>query len=215
MPFRGGASFRCQTTASVADAVSFELDRMTPAVTNLSFLILLELVMTISRQQQEPLTVPDVLHVGETAFPAIGSLPLSQCDFVLRKKLLIDAFRVLFLRNSPGHIIPVTMSKVTNRDLLNEALRGCCDAAVRPGAPGASWPGSVQRSGNFRIVRQQSVVDGVCAHLLPAEQHETDVDAQHRHNLLRVSGTKGECDRNVEEWHGILSPYGNAGSSHE
>lgn len=103
---------------------------MTPAVTNLSFLILLELVMTIGRQQQKPLAVPDVLHVGKTPFPAIGPLPLSQCDFILRNELLIDAVRILSRRNSPGHIKPVTVSKITNRDLLNEALRGCCDAAV-------------------------------------------------------------------------------------
>ncbi len=103
---------------------------MTPAVTNLSFLILLELVMTISRQQQKPLAVPDVLHVGKTPFPAIGPLSLSQRNFILRNELLIDAFRILSRRNSPSHIIPVTVSKVTNSDLLNEALRGCCDATV-------------------------------------------------------------------------------------
>ena len=59
------------------------------------------------------------------------------------------------------------------------------------------------------------MVDDVGAHLLPAEQYETDINAQYPHDLLWIFSTQGECDRNVEEWHGILSPYENAGSSHE
>ena len=66
----------CQAAAAVADRVAFELDRHSAAVSDLGSLFLLERVMALGRQQQEPVPEADVLHVRQaTAFagrPARG-----------------------------------------------------------------------------------------------------------------------------------------------
>lgn len=130
MPFRCGATFRCQTAASIADAVAFELDRVPSAVTNLSLLFLLKLMVAISRQQQEPLSVSDVLHVCEAAFSAISPLSLRQSNFILRDEFLINALGILPMWDSSGRIVPVTMAQVADGNLLNEAFRGLRDATI-------------------------------------------------------------------------------------
>ena len=69
-------------TAAVGNGIALEANRVTAAVADLVSLLLLELMVPFGRQQHEPVSVSDVLHVGEAAPFAIGFLSLIDVDAV-------------------------------------------------------------------------------------------------------------------------------------
>ena len=61
--------------AAVADAVAF---------------LLLECMMAFGDEEQEPIAVADVLHVGEATFLAVGALTVGLIDLVFCDQFAVD-----------------------------------------------------------------------------------------------------------------------------
>lgn len=77
-------------TSAVAYGVPFELNWVPAAVADSSSLFLLKPMMALGRQEQKPVSVTDILHVGEAAALSMGALPIGQVDFVFRNQLAVD-----------------------------------------------------------------------------------------------------------------------------
>ena len=69
--------------SAIGNRIAFKADRVTAAVADLISLLLFERVVALGGQQDEPVSVSDVLHVGEAAPFAIGFLTLVDVDAVL------------------------------------------------------------------------------------------------------------------------------------
>ena len=82
VPLGFAAALGSDRTAAVGDGIAFEADWMTAAVADLVSLLLLESVVALGCQQDEPVSVSDVLHVGEAAPFAICFLTLVDVDAV-------------------------------------------------------------------------------------------------------------------------------------
>lgn len=95
---------------------------MTSAVADPIAFVLFEVVMALRYEQDKPIGVADVLHVGETAPLAVGALSLGLINFIFLDQFPVDRILVFALRNPAGHIPPVTVTQVANRNLLNKSL---------------------------------------------------------------------------------------------
>ena len=82
VPLGFAAAFGCDRTASIGNGIALEADWVTAAVADLVSLLLLESVVALGCQQDEPVSVSDVLHVGEAAPLAIGFFTLVDVDTV-------------------------------------------------------------------------------------------------------------------------------------
>ena len=82
VPLGFAASFGSDRTSAEGDGIAFESDWVSAAVADLVSLLLLELMVPFGRQQHEPVSVSDVLHVGEAAPFAIGFFTLVDVDTV-------------------------------------------------------------------------------------------------------------------------------------
>lgn len=120
VPLRLAATRRRLATAAVADRVSFELDWVPATVANLFAFLLFKPMVALGREQQEPILVTNVLHVGETATFAMGAFTFADGNVVLRDQLPVDRLRILSSRNPAGHVEPVAVTQVADGDLLNE-----------------------------------------------------------------------------------------------
>ena len=109
---------------TLADRISLELDWVPPAIANSIPFLLLEWVMSFSRQQQEPVAVTDVLHVRQPATFAVSALPVRQVDLVLLDEFPVDGRGIFALRNAARDIPPVAVPQIADGDLLNESFRG-------------------------------------------------------------------------------------------
>ena len=134
VPFRWSASFRRHAAAAIADRVALELDGHSAAVADLLPFILFEWMVTFGRQEQEPVPVADVLHVGQAAALAGCALPFADGDLVLVDELAVDLLLVLPRFDPPRDIEPVAVPQVAHGDLLNQTLGRTCDATILHGA---------------------------------------------------------------------------------
>ena len=82
VPFGLAAALGGDWAATVGDGIALESDWVSAAVADLVSLLLLELMVPFGRQQHEPVSVSDVLHVGEAAPFAIGFFTLIDVDTV-------------------------------------------------------------------------------------------------------------------------------------
>ena len=82
VPLGFAAALGRDGTSSVGDRIALEANRVTAAVADLVSLLLFECVVAFGGQQYEPVSVPDVLHVGEAAPFAIGFFTLVDVDTV-------------------------------------------------------------------------------------------------------------------------------------
>ena len=82
VPLGFAAALRSNGASAVGDGIALEADRVTAAVADLISLLLLECVVALGGQKDEPVSVADVLHVGEAAPFAIGFLTLVDVDTV-------------------------------------------------------------------------------------------------------------------------------------
>ena len=64
VPLGIGAAFGCLAAAAVADGITGEFDRVAAAVADLLLLFLLEGMVAVGDEEDEPTLEPDVLHVG-------------------------------------------------------------------------------------------------------------------------------------------------------
>jgi len=85
-------------------------------------LVLLEGMMPLGGQQQEPVPVADVLHVRQAALLPSCTLPFADGDLVLVDELAVDLLRVFSWFDPAGDVEPVPMPQVAHGDLLNQAL---------------------------------------------------------------------------------------------
>lgn len=82
VPFGFATTLRCDRAATVRNGVALELDRMTPAVTDLVSLLLLEVMIAFCTKKQVPSSESDVLHVCEAATFAVRLGSLADVDAV-------------------------------------------------------------------------------------------------------------------------------------
>ena len=82
VPLGFAAAFGCDRTASIGNGIALEADWVTAAVADLVSLLLLESVVAPGCQKDEPVSVADVLHVGEAAPFTIGFFTLVDVDTV-------------------------------------------------------------------------------------------------------------------------------------
>ena len=101
---------------------------MPAAIANL--LLRLEWMVTFGCQQQKPLLVTDVLHIGQTLCFSSGSLSLGQVDAILGNEFAIEGFRVFALGQSARDVPPVPMPQITDGNLLNESFGAAGNASV-------------------------------------------------------------------------------------
>jgi len=123
VPFWLTASARRDAASAVADGVPLKSDRVAAAVADLIPLLLLEGVMPFSSQQQEPVGVADVLHVGQPSLLPVRPLALGPVDPVFLDQLIVDRFTILPFGNPASHVPPVAVAQVADRDLLDESFR--------------------------------------------------------------------------------------------
>jgi len=116
--------------SAVGDGIALETDRVSAAVADLVSLLLLELVVAFGGQQHKPVSVSDVLHVGEAASFAIGFLTLVNVDAVFGDQFLVEESRIFAGLDSAGDVVPVPVSQIADGDLLDQSLRCCGDAAI-------------------------------------------------------------------------------------
>ncbi|REJ90696.1 MAG: hypothetical protein DWQ35_15970 [Planctomycetota bacterium] len=96
---------------------------MPAAVTDAIAFVLLELVMPLCHEQQEPVAITDVLHVREAPTLAVCTLPFCQVNLILRYELPIDLFWILVFWNPAGNVPPVSVTQVAHCDLLDQPFR--------------------------------------------------------------------------------------------
>ena len=119
VPFGFAASLGSDGAASIGNRIALEADRMAAAVADLVSLLLLELMVAFGCQQHEPVSVADVLHVGEAATFSIGFLSLVDVDAIFGDQLCIERSRILAGLDPAGDVVPVTVSQVADGDLLD------------------------------------------------------------------------------------------------
>src|SRR5262249_18468761 len=88
-------------------------------------------VRAVGGEENEETPVADVLHARPSRPLPPGSRPLREPDAVTADELLVDPERVLPLRDGAGHVEPVPLTNVRNRELLNEPAHGSCHTAIR------------------------------------------------------------------------------------
>ena len=82
VPLGFAAALGCDGASAVGNGIALEANWVPAAVADLISLLLLESVVAFGCQKDEPVSVPDVLHVGEAAPFAIGFLALVDVDAV-------------------------------------------------------------------------------------------------------------------------------------
>lgn len=82
VPLGFTAAFGGDGTSAVGDGIPFEADWVAAAIADLVSLLLLESVVAPGCQKDEPVSVADVLHVGEAAPFTIGFFTLVDVDTV-------------------------------------------------------------------------------------------------------------------------------------
>ena len=106
-------------TASVGNGIAFKTDWVSAAVADLVSLLLFELMVAFGRQQHEPVSVADVLRVGEaTSFP-IGFLSFVDVDAVFGDQLLIEQRRIFAGFDPAGDVEPIAVPQIADGDLLD------------------------------------------------------------------------------------------------
>ena len=113
------AAFGCDRTASIGNGIALEADWVTAAVADLVSLLLLESVVALGCQQDEPVSVSDVLHVGEAAPFAIGFLALVDVDPIFVDQLLVEQSWIFASFDPAGDVKPVPVSQIADGDLLD------------------------------------------------------------------------------------------------
>ena len=71
------SAFWRDSGATVTDGIAFEFYGVTSTITHAVSFLMLERVMTFGDQQQEPVSITDILHVGEAAFLAVSALAVA------------------------------------------------------------------------------------------------------------------------------------------
>ena len=82
VPFGFAAALGGNRTSAVRNGVAFEANWVAAAVADLVSLLLLESVVAFGCQKDEPVSMSDVLHVGEAMPFAIGFFTLIDVDTV-------------------------------------------------------------------------------------------------------------------------------------
>ena len=119
VPLRFAASLGGDGASAIGNGIALETDWVTAAVPNLISLLLLECVVALGGQQDEPTSVADVLHVGEAAPFAIGFLSLAQVDAVFGDQLLIEQRRIFAGFDPAGDVEPIAVPQIADGDLLD------------------------------------------------------------------------------------------------
>ena len=119
VPLGLAATLGGDRAASVGDGIAFEADRVSAAVADLVSLLLFKGMVAFSDQKQEPVSVADVLHVGEPTTFAIGTVTFADVDAVLGDQLCVELERIFVGFDPASDIEPVTVAKVADGDLLN------------------------------------------------------------------------------------------------
>ena len=119
VPLWFAAALGSDGASAIRNRVAFKADRVTAAVADLVSLLLLELMVAFGGQQHEPVSVPDVLHVGEPSPFAIGFLAFAQVDAVFGDQLLIEQRRIFAGFDPTGDVVPIAVSQVADGDLLD------------------------------------------------------------------------------------------------
>ena len=119
VPLGFAAAFGSNGASAIGDGIAFEPDWVTAAVADLISLLLLECVVALGGQQDEPVSVPDVLHVGKAAPFAIGFLTLVDVDTVFGDQLLVEQSWILAGVDPAGDVEPVAVPQIADSDLLD------------------------------------------------------------------------------------------------
>ena len=119
VPFGFATALGSNGAASVRNGIALKTDRVSAAVADLISLLLLECVVALGGQQDEPTSVADVLHVGEAAPFAIGYLSLAQVDAVFGDQLLIEQRRIFAGFDPAGDVEPIAVPQIADGDLLD------------------------------------------------------------------------------------------------
>ena len=83
VPLGFAAAFGSDGASAIGNGIAFEANWVAAAVADLVSLLLLEGVVALGCQKDKPVSVADVLHVGEAAPFAIGFFALVDVDAVL------------------------------------------------------------------------------------------------------------------------------------
>ena len=109
--------------AAVADGVAGETDGLPAAVADLVAFGRLEGVVAGGRDEDEPVVVAEVLHVGQAGSLPAGPFPLGDGDAVFVEQFLIDGQQIFAGGNPSGDVPPVAVTEVADGQLLDEAFR--------------------------------------------------------------------------------------------
>lgn len=146
---------------------------MTAAIPDLVAFLLFKDMVAFGRKQYKPVSVPEVLKVGEAPAFAIRLLSFVDVDAVFRNQLLIKLRRIFAELDSASDVEPVTMSQIAHGDLLNKPFRRCCHTPVLVPVISAVCIGASDRCDTGRLDRlsgtnlMQSSFKGL---QLPSEQ---------------------------------------------
>ena len=110
VPLGFTAALGSDGAASVGNGIAFEADRVAAAVADLVSLLLLERVVAFGGKEHEPVSVADVLHVGQTATFAIGSFSLADVDAVFGDQLSVEQNRVFAGLDPAGDVEPIAVA---------------------------------------------------------------------------------------------------------
>ena len=109
----------CNRASAIGGRIAFTADRVPATVADLVSLLLLEHVVAFGDQHQEPVSVADVLHVGEATPFAIGFLALIDVDTVFSDQLLVKQSWILAGFHPAGDVKPIAMPQIADGDLLD------------------------------------------------------------------------------------------------
>ena len=112
----------CDGTSAVGNGIALKADRVPAAVADLVSFLLLESVVALGGQQHEPVSVSDVLHVGEAAPFAVCFFTLVDVDPIFGDQLLVEQSWILAGFHPAGDVKPVPVSQIADGNLLNQAL---------------------------------------------------------------------------------------------
>jgi hypothetical protein len=104
----------------VADAVTVELNRFPPHVSNLLFLVSEKVCPFCCDEYERPVISQIVkVRLAEPLSSCPG--PLGHVDAVSLDQLAVYRTGILSQRNRPAHVEPVAMLNISNGQLLNES----------------------------------------------------------------------------------------------
>ena len=122
VPLGFAAAFGCDRASAIGNRIAFKADRVPATVADLVSLLLLEHVVAFGDQHQEPVSVADVLHVGEATPFAIGFLALVDVDPIFVDQLLVEQSWIFASFDPAGDVKPIPVSQIADGNLLNQAL---------------------------------------------------------------------------------------------